>query len=52
VGAAGAQAFHLPALQGQPGLKVFLDEILVIRLFVAGDLLVAWSGFFAHDGTM
>jgi hypothetical protein len=51
VSAAGAQAFDLPALQGQARFVVFLDEIFMIRLLVAGDLSVA-GWFFAHDGSI
>ncbi len=45
--AARPQAFDLPPLQSQTGFVVFLDEIFVIRLLVAGDLSVA-GWFFAH----
>ena len=42
---AGAQALHLPALQGQAGLEALLDVIVVARLLVQGDGAAAAAGF-------
>ena len=40
MGATGPHAFDFPTLQGQPGLEMFFNEIIVVGFLITCDLIV------------